>query len=184
MRFNYSVMCKTCAVLIVSLCLCACVASFRNPLSDLREAKPDERLLGKWVTRDEGRAEYVQFDSGLNGEISVSAFGAEEGKPVFKAFTAKLADSHFMTLISTEEGDDGYAIVKYEIKNDTLTVWMLDEEKVKAVVRQGKLSGKVEDGAFGDVIVSASSEKLAAFFKSSDSKQLFTLFGSFEKVKK
>lgn len=89
-----------------------------------------------------------------------------------------------MTLASTEAGDGVYVIVKHEIKDDALTVWMLDEEKVKAAVKQGKLSGKVKNGAFSEVVVSASSEKLTAFFKSSDSKQLFTLFGRLEKVKK
>ena len=58
--------------------------------------------------------------------------------------------------------------------DNTLKLYLVDEDAAKAAVTAGKIAGKIEGGNFGDVMLTASPAALDAFFSSDAGRALFT----------
>jgi hypothetical protein len=148
---------------------------------------PDNRLLGEWIATDgKNTGDYIRFDQGPNMEMSISAFGADitEQNPAFTMFTTRLGKHYYMNLNPTDEDrGKGYLIVRYTVSGDELKVWILDDDKVKSAITQGKIKGQ-PGRALGSTTVSDSAEKIAALLEASGGDDLFKLFVKFKRVKR
>ena len=184
---NLNSISKVCLVAIFALFFSACEVVLINPLSDSARDKPDERLLGKWINRDEkDKGGFVQFATGANGEINVSFLGgkSEEKNPLFTARTTTIGNYHYISLNPTnEDRDKGYLLARYEMKDDKMSVWMLDSDKVKTAIAQKKLKGKVGQGPAPTITITDTSNNVRAFLESPESNELFEYFGTFERIK-
>lgn len=174
------------ALLLLAVCaLPACEVSLPRPLSDAREAKPDERLLGKWLSRDDEKNGHIQFDRGAGAEMTISMFGPRGGErnPVFKMFTTTLGGRSYMNLRLADdmEGTDCLP-ARYEVAGDELTVWLLDPKKVKEAIAHGKLKG--EDGMYGAVLITDTPARVKTLLTSPGGDALFEVFGKFSRVTK
>ena len=110
---------------------------------------------------------------------------------LYELRTAKLGDNHFIDVLKLiavdkeakadaplDNGLNGGAIpLLYKFgKHHTLTLYLLDEDKVKAAIAAGKIAGTVEKGDFGDVTITADAAALDAFFATAEAAKLFKLF--------
>jgi hypothetical protein len=183
---NLNSISKACLVALLALFFSACEVVLINPLSDSATDKPDERLPGKWINKDEkGKGVYVQFDTGANRELNVSIFGGkgEEKNPAFTATTTTIGNRFYMSLYPTDEArDKGYLLARYEIKGDEMTVWLLDSEKVKAAITQKRLKGEAGQGSPPIITITDAADKVRAVLGSSESNELFKYLGTFERV--
>src|SRR5947209_18928897 len=111
---------KVCLLTILALFFSSCEVVLINPLSDSARDKPDERLLGEWINKDEkSKGEFVQFDTGANREINVSFLGgtSEEKSPLFTALTTTIGGHYYITLNPTaEDTGTGHVIRRQEMK--------------------------------------------------------------------
>ena len=184
---NLNSISKVCLVIILALFFSSCEVFLINPLSDSARDKPDERLLGKWINKDEKeKGGFVQFDAGANREINVSFLGgkSEEKNPLFTALTTTIGSHYYMSLNPTnEDRDKGYLLARYEMKGDEMTVWLLDSDKVKVAIGQKKLKGEVGQGAAPTITITDTADKVRAFLASPESNELFKYLGTFERVK-
>ena len=184
---NLNSISKVCLVALLALFFSACEVVLTNPLSDSARDKPDERLLGKWINKDEKeKGVFVQFDTGANREFNVSFLGgkSEEKNPVFTALTTTIGGHYYMTLNPTDEDrDKGYFLARYEMKGDEMTVWLLDSDKVRAAIGQKKLKGEVGQGAAPKITITDAADKVRSFLESPKSSELFKYLGTFERIK-
>jgi len=77
--------------------------------------------------------------------MSISAFGDDitEQNPAFMMFTTRLGKHDYMNLSPTDEyKGKGFLIVKYAVSGDELTLWILDDDKVKNAITQGRIKGQ------------------------------------------
>ena len=61
-------------------------------------------------------------------------------------------------------------------KPHPLTLYLLDEDKVKEAIKAGKIAGTVEPGDSGDVQITADAAALDAFFATPEAAKLFKIF--------
>ena len=91
-----------------------------------------------------------------------------------------------------------YIFVKYKInKTNTLSLFLIDEDKVKDSIKRGNLKGTIPDysskknGESGKkfiilnnfIKITDSSHNIAEYIKLADSNKLFKLIGKFKKIK-
>src|SRR5437764_13871482 len=184
---NLNPISKVCLVIILAIFFSSCEVFLINPLSDSARDKPDERLLGKWINKDEKeKGGFVQFDAGANREFNISFLGGkyEEKNPLFTARTTTIGGHYYISLNPTnEDRDKGYLLAKYEMKGDEMTVWLLDSDKVKAAIVQKKLKGDVSQGVGSTITITDAADKVRSFLESPKSSELFKYLGTFERIK-
>src|SRR5262245_7218805 len=99
-----------------------CVAVFTNPLSNPQDSKLDQRLIGRWQSKEEAnKSAYIQFDAASKVQLNVSLSGKEasERNLGFTAFTTKLGARTYLNLNPTDEDrDKGYLIARYDISGN------------------------------------------------------------------
>ena len=76
----------------------------------------------------------------------------------------------------------GFQIAKYEIDSDKLTIWILDLEKIKQAVKEGKLKGEIGTGMLPGVEITDGWAKINALLKSPNSDDFFVRVGEITKV--
>ena len=136
-------------------------------------ARPQEppAIIGVWV---------VTGDAKSNGEVDL-----------YELRAAKLGDNNFIDILklsdiskgidanaSSNNGLNGGSVpVLYKFgKHHTLTLYLLDEDKVKEAIKAGKIAGTVEPGDSGDVQITADAAALDAFFATPEAAKLFKIF--------
>ncbi|MBN1394312.1 MAG: hypothetical protein JW959_04765 [Pirellulales bacterium] len=177
----------------MSLLLSSCESD--NPLSDPQKANLDKRLLGIWRLDDSGETVYyhvgkasdklppgvmmaVQVRHALNGSIQ------RPGE--FFAFSTSIGEYNYLNLIGLKDEDGGvaklwddgwkpelisdYLLVKYEVKGDSLDIWVMEADAQRLLIESGKIKGVIDgDGTrFTDT-----TEKLAALMASPEGEKLF-----------
>lgn len=159
--------CRAVALVAAALLLSACETVFVKPLP-APAAKPDQRLLGRWVSESESdHGAYVQFDNGAGSELNISGLVSEPGDktPVFTATTKRIGQYDFMCLSPTDEDKDKFFLVsRYAFDGDELTVWTLDQDKMNAAVTRRKLKGTVGQGV-SDTVISDTPENVLKFLE-------------------
>lgn len=78
-----------------------------------------------------------------------------------------------------EEGEDTFLVAKYEIEDDRLRVWLLDNARIDKLIEKKKLSG--EHKSYGEISISASSEEINKLLESPENEELFEYFETFKK---
>jgi len=167
----------------VALFMSGCEVLFTNPPAGNPEK--DKALLGRWISeeKDKESSTQVRFDQGSHDQMNISFIPGDpnERNPVFTAKLTKLGTQSYLILNPADEDrDKGFLIAKYEIRQDELTVWIQNSEKVKALINQKIIKGEVRaPGA----VVTESSENVTKFLQSSVAEKTFELFGKFKKAK-
>ncbi len=73
-------------------------------------------------------------------------------------------------------------VAKYTIGDESLTVCLLNADKVAAEVKQGKLKGRLGYSSWGGVTVTESSKKIFNLLNSPTNKDLFSCLGELRKA--
>ena len=117
----------------------------------------------------------------------------------FTVSTAKLGDLHYMNAVITggngvtpnananSKAENGmpsdakqmgpYIPLLYRFgRQHRLTLYMLEEDKVKEAIKAGKIAGTIEPGDYGDVTITADAAALDAFFATPEAAKLFKVF--------
>ncbi len=173
----------------VTLCLFAagCDDS-KNPLSDPKTAKIDQRLAGVWRMRDANNVVY--YHVGQTGEdeklprgvLRVVEVAHSEGKvqrpEEYLVFSTTLGGKTYLNAtgggeqrlkLLEEKGwkpevVDSYFIWKYQVDGDKLLIWMMDDDAKRQAIKAGKIKGVIEKGQDSErVLFTDTSEKLARF---------------------
>ena len=158
--YAYLVLLAVTAILSVG-----CVVTCTNPPFDINKAMVDEDLLGGWLVLNE-EGEIVEFRRAAGETIDVFITKRKERRgPIFNAYSAQEGARRYLWLVLLEKGktatDDGHILVRYEVKGDKAVLWLLDRDKVKAAVTEGKLKGR-SIGGEGEVRLSGPTEEVAA----------------------
>lgn len=180
-------------LLLMAACLlCAgifqgCTVDCQHPLSDPDAKRVDERLLGTWRWMDEPWTCYLHIEKGAKDKGADFLF--VQTKPGYgirswygSLFTTDLGNHSFAS-IKPISGDgkelskayDFYLIVYYKIDKEGRLTWSLaDPSAFAEAVNARKVKGQVNSaGPDTQVLLSASTQELAAFLKESEPKKLF-----------
>jgi hypothetical protein len=196
------------AVAAVCLLFSSCGES-EKPLSDPLKAKPDAQLVGIWRTKHgEGSVEYVhvaraggKLPPGIMRTVSVQhnqdGTLGQPGEDLL--FCTCAGENHYLNVVLTVDDErdvarlskagwntkliKSYCLVKYAVKGDSLTVWIMDPASQRELIKSGKIKGVVnkDSGRFTDT-----SENLAALLSAPESAKLFQnkdLMHRYERVK-
>ena len=171
--------------LLAALALAACYPPITtHPIGTTRGLAPDPALTGLWKgTNSDGKPSYIHFlqqSDGLTVAVIVDAGPKAEDWMVANLTTARLGVNRVMnakllwTNDKPEDEPPGTVPVLYRIDaKGTLTLALMDEDKVKASIADGKIKGTVEKGTMGDAIITADPKALDALFSTPDVAHLF-----------
>jgi len=175
------------SLILCCVYMCGCAVVCTNPLPNADRAKPDQRLLGRWMLKTDEGTGYIQFDSGPNQTMTVSTFGdkltPDQSDRAFTMFTTRLGNYDYMNLRFGGPRGDGYFIVRYSVTTDKLAVWFLAGDKIKRAIDEGKLKGEEKSSApLTAITITDSSAKISAFIETS-SDDLFFHCADLQKVR-
>jgi hypothetical protein len=164
-------------VVFASLLLVTCSSCIesKHPASSLDTAVVDKRLIGLWVNAADsqhwfviGKSNQAGTPKGLMTGMSaeLTADGTFRGTPL-ALFVTQLGDNAYLNLAQAygeEEGLDdskGYFIIKYAVKDNTLTMVSADDDFIREEVKAGKIKGDQSE-------ISDSTENLAKWLTEND----------------
>jgi hypothetical protein len=183
-----------------TLLLAGCLpVTSKTPVGTTVGLGADEALYGTWVGRspdDKDKKDdcYFHFMKAKDGSLTavmVLAKGSDDdGWTVFNVRTAALGKNHFINAVETFDKDapaDGSLKnvnipLLYTIKDGTLTLYLIDEDKAKEAVQRGAIKGTVEPGQSGDVQITADAAELDAFMAKPEAAKTFKSFIVLKKV--
>jgi hypothetical protein len=160
---------------LLLILLCSCIPYFINPISDVRDAYMDKRLIGTWVAEDEKGKIFLHVGKGVKNRMQFISQEKERNyaAEVIQMFVSKVGDRTFLNYEWTEDGSKkvfGYWFWEYEIRDeDYLIFHEIDWEFVKKAVEKRILFGRIGD----EVIVLANSSEIRAFIRNSQEENLF-----------
>jgi hypothetical protein len=150
----------------VAVCLFASGCDSKNPLSDPKTSKADERLIGIWRDRSDGDVYYHvghagdKFPASIMRGVGVKySKGTLEPPFEFLLFPTVLGDKSYLNVVvGTDEkpiknlDDNGwkaanvpsYMLYKYKFDGDKLLVYGIDEEVKRKAINSGKVKGVAE----------------------------------------
>jgi hypothetical protein len=184
----------------VALLLAGCLpVTSKTPVGTTAGLGADEALYGTWIGHSQDEKEkglaYFHFLKGKDNEAgTISALMVTPGDNdddwmSFTVRTAKLGAHNYMNAVATggngvkigageKAGEKGESIpLLYSFgRHHTLTLYLLDEDKVKEAIQAGKIAGTVESGDYGDVKITADVAALDAFFATPEAAKLFKVF--------
>ncbi len=67
----------------------------------------------------------------------------------------------------------GYCLVKYEVKGDSLLIWIMDADAQRRVIQSGKIKGTIDKDDKSALRFTDTTEKLAALLASPEGDKLF-----------
>ena len=190
-RGNAMIKLRTVLSLAFALLLAGCLpVTSKTPVGTTSGLGTDPALIGTWHGSNENKDGHVYLHVTANGEqpftlVLVSAEGKDDPM-LLQAKTAQLGQNRFLDVLTMLDGkgndfklsdfDGGSVPVLYRIVRNTLTLYMLDEDKVKAAIAKGDIAGTVEKGDYGDVQLTADAKTLDAFFAKPEAVKLFKVF--------
>ena len=169
-------------LVLIALSLSGCQVVFTNPPA--AKPKEDKALRGRWTSEEkEKEAMTVRFERRNRGEVDVSFLPDDPDKknPVFTAKLFEIGGRSYMVLNPTDaDRDKGFLIVRYEINGDELAVWILNSEKVAALIKQKRVAG---EGGQSGATVTESADNVSRFLQSRDGQDAFEVFGKFRRTR-
>ena len=188
------------AVLAAALTLAACIpVTTKSPVGTAAGLKPDPALYGMWeasfdpaqsgaTPEDAKERVFIAILPDKGGDVTavLADIPSAEKDGEWSSYvltTATLGAAHYINAraLSTDgtpadgrEATSTFPIL-YRIGGDnTLKLYLVDEDAAKAAVNSGKIAGKIEGGNFGDVMLTATAAQLDAYFASDAGRALFT----------
>ena len=171
--------------LLLLICLASCFPEFKNPIPPPAELKADHQILGTWVgTKYSGSKEQLLIFQRSSGWIdlvfifNIDRKAAKDGIDVniFEGYSTFINKQKFLCLRLREKdwkdrdkevGEFLFYIFNYETpSNDELIIKLFSIQKVKELIKEGKLKGEVVEkevfkgGHFDEVTVTSSSDEL------------------------
>lgn len=152
--------------LLLTLAFCSgCVVTCLNSPFDISRTEADKALLGVWRISDAEGGGSTNFRSIDNKEFQISI--TKDGQPtteMFTAYSGNIGGRQYLwvTLSNSNEqkADDEHILVRYEIRENELQLWMLDPTKIKTAVAEGRLKGRGVGGT-GEIELSGSAAELS-----------------------
>jgi hypothetical protein len=150
----------------------------------------DPGLVGLWRgksdTSDDNQDIYFHFLPTTENSITVVMVQAGT-KPdadwsVASITTATLGNNHIMNAMmqfsdgkpDTDDNPHGTVPLLYRFEGpNRIVLYLMDEDETKAAIRKHEISGTVEEGQFGDAIITASPKELDAFMATKKAAALF-----------
>lgn len=158
------------------LLITGCTPSSKNPLSDPKDAKVDDALLGVWCHESESDLCFYHVAPSKQDIHSYDIVsvrhdfidGITESR--FRAFTTELGETKILNILEIADEKKGlkYVFLKYLLNKDgVLELSMLQSEPFSQAIKDKKLTGKViKGGDFpDDVELTDSSENLLTFLR-------------------
>ena len=189
---------------VVMLTWGGCVTS-DQPLSAIKESKPDLRLVGRWHTDSDelgtsgGKGQDVRltFDEHGQGCMAIQqadgSWNPDSSLPNF--FVTRTPQASYLNLYDSPgkkepdaASDHGkFLFIKYRISDDqkTLTYWTSNTKFFQQAVAAGKIKGKIKDATGklnDDVLLLDSSEALLHFVESSPETEVYTAPGTAKRM--
>ena len=173
------------AALILTACL---PVTSTSPIGTTAGYKADAQLTGMWKAQsgDSGSIGYFTFFPQNDGSFKVVLLdppisGDSGGWMVFEIHTARIGAFQYMDARETDDTGKppdpklAHVPVLYRAgENGSLVLYLMDEDAAKAAIKSGKISGTVEQGDYGDVILSAAPAALDALLGTAAGRALFT----------
>ena len=178
-------------------------ADSKNPLSDPREAEADPRLAGVWRAKEAGVTYYhvgrlgKKFPEGMMGVVVVSR--SKDGKLEMDPartliFPTTSGDSNYLNAAVVDEEKwkslresgwkqgivDGYLILKYQVKGDTLALHTMDGAAKKRAIKAGAIKGRIDEDT---ATITDTTENLFRFVTAGDDKLFSEKATPLERVK-
>ncbi|NOR67154.1 MAG: hypothetical protein GQ528_07345 [Woeseiaceae bacterium] len=173
----YSILC-----LLLSISLGSCYPEFKNPIPPPPELKADRQILGTWVGAEySGSKEQLSIFERSSGWIDVVYINDIDSKEsqkginviVFEGYSTSVNEQKFLCLRFRERDFDDsheevgkflFYILNYETpSNDELIIKHFSLQKVKELIKEGKLKGDVvkrRGRYFDEITVTSSSDEL------------------------
>ena len=158
----------------------ACVPDSRHPLTSFDSGSIDADLYGSWYWNDDQESGYLHFgrepESGklLLLMVELNRDG-ELGITEMQGHTSRLGDNRYLNLkfIPSQDGIDGYLLIKYEITPKGLGIAFMDPGVVERGIAAGEVAGRAEQsGEFAAIKLTASPQGLQQYIRDND-KALF-----------
>ncbi len=170
--------------LVLLICLASCYPTFKNPIPPPPKIKTDHQMLGTWVrTTDESGSKqqlcifprssgWIDVVVITNIDSNVSIDGPGINVFVLEGYSTFVNKQRFLCLRLREkdlkdrprEVEDSYFLItNYEVpSNGQLIMRPFSEQKVRELIKEGKLQGEViKRGQYVDkVSVTSSSDEL------------------------
>jgi hypothetical protein len=158
---------RTVLFLVACLAVSGCDDS-KNPLSDPKTSKADERLIGVWLDRTSDGDVY--YHVGHRGGFPRSVLwvveirhhkGRIESPEEYLIFPTVIGNKTYLNMILDgdtgqvkrlkekgwkAEAVDNYTFFRYEFDGDKLTVWVIDERAKAQAIQSGKVNGVIGKG--------------------------------------
>lgn len=181
------------AMLLAAGCL---PVTSKTPVGTTVGLGADPALYGAWVGHSQDEKEkgvaYFHFLRSKDDDGAISALmvitGPNKNDDSWMSFTvrtAKLGTHNYLNAVETAE-DGVQATAESKSRNipllysfgrhHALTLYVLDEDKVKEAIQTGKIAGTIEPGDFGDVQITADAAALDTFMATPDAAKLFKVF--------
>jgi hypothetical protein len=170
----------------------------KTPVGTTVGLAADPALYGSWKGHSpedkKARDGYFHFMAAKDGSLTIAVVMADgsgdDGWTVFNAHTAALGTNRYLNAVMTFDKDKpiqgalkGATFpVLYVVKGKTLTLYLIDEDKAKAAITAGKITGTIEPGTAGDVTITTEAKDLDAFMAKPEAKDLFKLLIVLKKV--
>lgn len=178
------------AIFVCAALLTGCLpVTSKTPVGTTAGLGVDAALYGSWKGHnpDDAAAKdgFVHFMAGKDGVMTASlvmaAGDSDDGWTIFRVRTASLGKNHILNAQMTFDKDapaDGalknlHVPLLYVLKGKTLTLCLLDEDKVKAAIKAGTLKGTIEAGDSGDAAITEDAAALDTFFAKPQAAALF-----------
>ena len=174
-----------CAIVFAGVLLAGCVPSFVNPLSGVRTAKLDTRLVGTWIptkTEEKGYLHILPGENGMSDGIAVSFNDKKGGDWTrYSLFSTQIGKHWFLSVKDQDKSGKEpvgktvpYFIVRYRIvENNRLDLWLMSQDSAEAAIANG-LKGEIKKSTFGrNIRITASSAELMEYVKRVDPTKLF-----------
>ncbi|EDY18141.1 hypothetical protein CfE428DRAFT_4277 [Chthoniobacter flavus Ellin428] len=179
-----------------SLLLASCLPESKNPLSTPSTSTVDGRLGGVYVQKREKKDDDLSTwhfhyrETNVRGRISVTPWlevlnlehrrGDGLKGTTYRALTTHLGVHDYISFM--EVGDavskdhaSLYGFARYEVNwSGDIQVWFANSDFLAQAIKSGKLHGTVRSDSTGkNVLLTDSTERLAAFVAASDPARLF-----------
>jgi hypothetical protein len=176
-------------ILLICLLYTACIPEFINPLSEPQNTKIDQNLLGTWFTKSKKECAFIHFEvnkensSLLNVELkSINNKDKSIEITLFSIFTTKGKDKQFMNIKESKDGklSDYYNIARYELKNNKLKIYTIDETRLEKAIENNAILGTSKKGRmFYYIQITDIGSNTLNLLENND---MFTLLAEFQKV--
>jgi hypothetical protein len=183
---------------LLTLGLSACV-SLPHPIGTSVGFRNDPALAGLWYgksDKEDSSAGYYHVLLNADDTMTLVGVAAQAANPekgggwvVLTATTVALGGNHYINgreIFEDGKPKDDATLYSgyYTIRDDTVTIYALDDRKVAAEIKAHRIAGTITQGRFGqDVAITAGAADVDRWLSSPRAPALFTPLFSLRRVK-